>query len=138
LEGKAEIWYSNTTDVDDIPFDEFMVAMFKRFVHSATAGNTCSKYEAVEYKAGDGVQAFYDNLMDTADWLIQQPTESKISRRFMIGLPDRLIDHLHTVKEYTIERTPLYRILQSSVAWEAAQAEYKEFGKIKKGGPATH
>jgi hypothetical protein len=108
LEGKAESWYNKYVDAGierGWSFEAVILELFKRFIHTATAGKAWHKYDTVDYDPKEGVKAFYDELMEAADHLPQRPTETELARRFMKRLPDSIITHLHNVHSVTVEST---------------------------------
>jgi hypothetical protein len=132
LKGRAEEWYNRHVDITRrrVTFEEIIIDLFRRFVHTATAGQAWTRYENVDYSPKEGIQAFYDELMDAADRLIQLPSEIEISKRFMSRLPVELLKHLHLVQRVTAETTSLRRILKMSLEYEAAMYEYKSLQKV--------
>jgi hypothetical protein len=137
LKGRAELWYNTMIDDKSLEFDLLVIALFKRFVHSATAGSAYLRYEAVEYKPSEGIQAFFDSLMDAADRMIQRPSEIEISRKFVFKLPQELVKFIHTYKGYTVKRTKLSTILTTALLWEGANAEYREYMKQQRQANGT-
>jgi hypothetical protein len=131
LKGRAEFWYNKTIDIAEYNYDfeTVMIMLFNRFVHTATAGNAWNKYESVEYKATEGVRALYDDLMDAADHLVQQPTEIEISKRFMSKLPLKIVKHLHKVRGVTAETTSMRNILEMAIQWENSEKEWRSLQK---------
>jgi hypothetical protein len=131
LKGRAEFWYNKTIDISTYQgnFETAMTLLFQRFVHSATSGHAWNRYEAVQYKASEGIRALYDELMDAADHLVQKPTEIEISKRFISKLPRKIAEYLHLYRGVTAEGTSLRKILTLAIEREEAEEEWKSLQK---------
>jgi hypothetical protein len=101
-------------------FEDVLVEMFARFVHTATSAQAYEQYDAVTYHASEGVQAFYDELMDAADLLTQCPNEVEMSTKFLMKMPESIYNYLVRMHGVTADGTRLTHLLELALRHERA------------------
>ncbi|KAJ3525316.1 hypothetical protein NMY22_g10626 [Coprinellus aureogranulatus] len=96
LEGKALRWYRATIQKDRIrgkgawSFESTLFAMYDHFVHPRLMAQREAEYERLAYNKSTGIEAFYDDLCNARDELMEPPDPVSFNRRFFDALPERM------------------------------------------------
>jgi hypothetical protein len=122
-------WYDNKISKMGIhgninlPFPDAIICIFDRYIRAVTSESAYEKYNAVTYKTEEGVQGLFDELLDTAEKLVQPPAESELTRRFLDRLPRAIAKHLYRYDKVRADRTKLVAALDFALEYEVSQHE---------------
>ncbi|KAL1940905.1 hypothetical protein VTO73DRAFT_7541 [Trametes versicolor] len=94
LLGHAEEWFTQSVDNPALgyrpSFVETICAMHRRFVHSSTAAKATRDFDKCAYKASEGIDAFYADMMRFASRMVESPTDYALRLKIVDGLPQEI------------------------------------------------
>ena len=116
MRGMAADWFHNEVEAwnrttAEWSFEELICAMYRRFIHEVTAQNATDKFWGTIYSKAKGALAFYNDLNWYADRMIACPDDYTFKRKFLLGLPQDLIENLFKSRKVSAEHTPLKVLL---------------------------
>ena len=85
-----------------------------------TAQNATDKFRGTRYLKAKGALAFYNDLNWYADRMIACPDDYTFKRKFLLGLPQDLVENLFKSWKVSAEHTPLKVLLHEVKAMESA------------------
>jgi hypothetical protein len=90
LTGPALTWFDQTIDTNDIrekdwTFESVMIALKERFVHKASTQDAADKFDAL-VQGNSTVIEYYNSFRETAQRMVELPSNYDAKRKFMSGL----------------------------------------------------
>lgn len=117
LSGKAETWFTVCVDNPSLgyhpTFEETICAMHRRFVHSSSAAKATIDFEKCRYRAQDGIESYYAELMLYASRMVEPPDGYTIRRKLVDGLPVDVFRILTLDRNINAEEATVEEILTS-------------------------
>ena len=125
LTGPALRWYNQEVAAPyrterHWSFEKVMCAMYRRFIHQATAQEATAKFESVRYDARKGAAAYYGDLKHHASRMVLPPDEYTFRRRYMNGLPEHIVTELTRGRGLSAENADEHVLLQETIRIENA------------------
>ena len=122
----AHQWYSQevlapTRRVRHWTFEDLIFGLFRRFIHEASAQNAAIQYNRTKYSADKGVLAFYNELMQQADRMVEPPDSYSFRRKYLGGLPQTIVKTALEVCRISTEHSSIEEILDEVKHAESAQ-----------------
>ncbi len=135
LTDKAVEWFVVCVDNPSLgyqpTFEETICAMHRRFIHSSSAARATLDFENCRYRAQDGLESFYAEIMRFASCMVEPPDNYTIRRKLMDGLPSEVYRILTLERNINAEESSVDEILTSARQVEQAlvrirHREYRE------------
>jgi hypothetical protein len=144
LEGPAYDWFQrHVTSVMrrkvNWTFEEVITGLFDRFILPTSMQDASEQFYSTTYTQENGVQGFYDELLDHAQNMAEHPNERTIRDVFVRGLPARYRSKLFD-NGLNVEYTDLHAFVREAKAKEQAEemeAYYNEQNAIRSRYRAT-
>ena len=138
LEGPACDWFQwHVTSVMrrkvNWTFEEVITGLFDRFILPTSMQDASEQFYSTTYTQENGVQGFYDELLDHAQNMAEHPNERTIRDVFVRGLPARIRSKLFD-NGLNVEYTDLHAFVREAKAKEQAEemeAYYNEQNAIR-------
>jgi hypothetical protein len=67
----------------NIKFHDRLICLFDRYIWTVSSDNAYAQYNAVAYDPDEGIQGLFDELLETAEKLVQAPPETELTHRFL-------------------------------------------------------
>jgi len=99
LSGDAYEWYMHhvmnvNRKVQNWTFEGVMHALYERFVHPSSMQDTHKGFRNTRYTTKEGIQGYYNTLMDHAHNMAIYPDDYTILQIFLMGIPSSIITEL--------------------------------------------
>lgn len=142
LSGLALDWYNQEVAspyrlVRNWAFEDIVCALYKRFIHQATAQTATEKFEAVKFDAKVGTAAYFGELRKYASRMVAHPDAYTFRRRFINGLPRSIVTELTRGRGLSAENSTIDELLHEAIAIENALQYLDAYDRVARAAPKT-
>ena len=143
LTGTAASWYSQEVEatnrlVAEWTFEELVCALYKRFMTEVTAQKAVDHYLGIRYSKTKGALAFWNDLDQAANRMINRPDRYSMKRRFINGLPHSIVKHLFESRGISAEHSSIATILDETRQMESAIQYILHHARQDRSHSSTH
>ena len=117
-------------------FEDLIFGLFRRFIHEASAQNAAIQYDRTKYSTDKRVLAFYNELMQRADRMVEPPDSYSFRRKYLGGLPQTIVKTVLEVCGISTEHSSIEEILDKVKRVKSAQKALNLYTKqsVQAGG----
>jgi len=132
LTGSAATWFHTEVEAWDRSridwvFEDLIIGLYQRFIHEVTAQNAAINFAKAKYSKAKGALAFYNELDDQANRMIERPDGYTFKRHLLNGLPPEMVETLIKSRGVTAELTPISRLLIEIKAAENRMQAFEHY-----------
>ncbi|KAH9843754.1 uncharacterized protein C8Q71DRAFT_671818, partial [Rhodofomes roseus] len=140
IKGDAYTWYfrhvqSPRRERWDWTFNEAILALHRRFIHSDGEVQAAMDWDSVNYNRKGGINELLDRMTKYGDRMTQRPSEYAWKCKFLEALPAEMRHTLENVYIMTPERTPYPELV--AVALKLERAAQSSKARAARGNKST-
>lgn len=137
LSGAALDWYNQEVaspyrQIRHWRFEDAVCALYRRFIHQATAQTATEKFEAVRFDNKTGTAAYFGELRKFATRMVAHPDPYTFRRRFLNGLPRSIVMELTRGRGLSAENSSIDELLHEAIAIENAIQYLEAYDRVSR------